>query len=784
MLSSLQKKLVKAARCELADRLLDSVDFPEELRPEVERILKDDKPETAIYRLFNLVVPTFMLPSQLQVDSLSLSFMNQLYSSLDVSDMVGKVNASALAELSTNQPSHDKTTQAAPAATFASEPQYALFFPTHDQLLKIGKNTKNPVLKKFNEHKGPKPVFEARLICVEKTEKATVQESKPQIEKSQEAQEGIAKLAEDSESTQKLSATNKYAVAKEAVELSKGNLAKEAVELSKEAGSKAVELSEVSAQLLLHESFLPEEVTRQICRIARDGSSDLSLWMLRKLGDCPLVIPSERVGIFNSFFWGACGYCATLEDFNYVSSSFAIRKLIYKFGGARLKYVLPHGKYAYRFASVFIEHPPLNNEEIDYDWLFAHGSPHEVGEFFEYARHFDTEFSRQLFYKYFPLVDDKKRAQMVAAFVICSTVEDAPIYVDLLNHDYEWHRRHNTLRLLRRLPGTEYAAQCAEQFRAHVKFENNGWTIEPFVYNDELKALYVVPPDPKVVERSISAKTAASRKAAAKAASREMLQFLIWSMDINSILALMGKSNRVEALQAFIDSNASGRPRVLFDPDKFDFNELLLAKIRQSKDQELADYVFEHELLDCFDYKEGYYLLAMTSQENRVRFFKKLSSDFTWSISRLFVPEWFIRLGLGERPLDFVPLDVEWAKAVLEHVLSKVYYLALGDLHVLKSCCILYLPYEMIDWLEARRAEYKELVTEMGRLIRHKQGVEDLGYSPSLKRKHYKASIDFINMVLPVLRLKARTEETIKTYLPEYYVEDLRTQHFKHNPVV
>lgn len=765
-LSSLQKKLVKAANCELADRLLDSADFPEALRPEVERILQDEQPETAIYRLFNLVVPTFLEPSQLQVDSLSLSFMNQLYSSLDVLGMVGQVNASALTKFSTNQPSHDKTTQAVSAATFASEaqtvkskpqtfgsepqifeselqtfnaePQCALFFPTHDQLLKIGKNTKDPVLKKFNEHQGPKPLFEARMV----------------------------KLVEETETAKQLSAKEE-AVAKGTV------CAKE-----------VVALSEVTAQLLLHESFLPEEVTRQICRIARDGSSDLSLWMLRKLGDCPLVIPPERVGIFNSFFWGACGYCATLEDFNYVSSSFAIRKLIYKFGGARLKYVLPHGKYAYRFASVFIEHPPLEGEEIDYDWLFLHGAPHEVGEFFEYARHFDTEFSRQLFYKYFPLVDDKKRAQMVAAFVICSTVEDAPIYVDLLNHDYEWHRRHYTLRLLRRLPGTEYAAKCAEQFRAHVKFENNGWTIEPFVYNDELKALYVEPPDPKVVERSISAKTAASRKAAAKAASREMLQFLIWSMDINSILALMGKSNRVEALQAFIDSNASGRPRVLFDPDKFDFDELLLAKIRQSKDQELADYVFEHDLLNCFDYREGYYLLAMTSQENRVRFFKKLSSDFTWSISRLFVPEWFIRLSLGERPLDFVPLDIEWAKAVLEHVLSKVYYLALGDLHVLKSCCILYLPYEMIDWLEARRAEYKELVTEMGRLIRHKQGVEDLGYSPSLKRKHYKASIDFINMILPVLRLKARTEEAIKTHLPEYYVEDLRTQHFKHNPVV
>lgn len=798
MLSSLQKKLAKAARRELANRSLDIADFPEALQPEIEQILQDKNSETDIYRLFNLVVPYFLDPSQLKVNSFSLGFMDQLYSSLDKLDIVGNVNASSLAKLSTLNPSSAHNLEVAESATLHADlhanldvdldadSQLALVFPTHDQFLKIGKDTTDPVINKFNEHQGPKPVLEARVISIGNTDCPALQEIE---RKDKTAKNGKANLAEGAVKQVETSAAAKKN-AKESVEVSA--TAKESAEKPLESSTQvsgsnpleALEISKVSSQLLLHERLMPDEVTRLVCRIAKDGSSDLSLWMLRKLGDCPFVIPPERVGIFNSFFWGACRYCATLEDFNYVSSSFAIRKLIYKFGGTRLKYVLPHGKYAYRFASVFIEHPPLNDEEIDYDWLFAHGAPHEVGEFFEYARHFDGEFSRQLFYKYFPLVDDKKRAEMVAAFVIGSTPKDAPIYVDLLNHEYEWHRRHNTLRLLRRLPNTEYAAQCAKQFKAHVKFENNGWTIEPFVYNDELKALYVDPPDPKLVERSISAKTAASRKASAKAASREMLQFLIWSMDINSILSLMGKGNRVEALQAFIDSNTSGRPRVLFDPDKFDFNELLLAKIRQSKDQELADYVFEHELLDCFDYREGYYLLAMTSQENRVRFFKKLSSNFTWSISRLFVPEWFVRLSLGERPLDFVPMERDWAEAVTEHVLSKVYYLALGDLHVLKSCCILYLPYEMIDWLDKRRAEYKELVTEMGRLIRHKQGVEDLGYSPSLKRKHYKASIEFIDMILPVLRLKARTEEAIKKHLPEYYVEDLRTQHFKHNPVV
>lgn len=507
----------------------------------------------------------------------------------------------------------------------------------------------------------------------------------------------------------------------------------------------------------LTEKIMPDEISQMLLRIADLSCADFLLWFLRKLGKCPYVMDAKYIVSLGKLFYATNKFHLKTAGQFYLAPDFMIRELLYKFGGSGLRYMLPH--LDREATSAFLYSPYLEDGDLNYDLLFEKGTAAEKLGMFLKLRWSDPELSREIFTKYQQDLSADERADFVCAFDVNLSLDDEPLLMKLIKMSRIKRIRDYAVYRLRNLRGSHYAQLCAQQARNCISYdETKGWNIETFAYTDELKALGVIDPKDAAVTKGIA---------------REMVKDLLWGMELEDILKFTGKTDKLEALELLIKSNEPRTKTALFTRTEFNFNLFMLRKLALSGDQQLIQYVLENNLLDVYTTRDSTTLLLLMHvvPEERNRWLDKLSNIMDWRYGEVIADGWFaLSDGKPNSPLDFVPINEDWAKTIIKHIVNKIYYDGYGEL---PYECAMYLPYSVIPWLDELVQKRQERLEELEKLQeKHKDNPVRMN---DLYKKHYNcsSSIKFLERLVHALTLKQQAEQLISTSLPEYYAADL-----------
>lgn len=507
----------------------------------------------------------------------------------------------------------------------------------------------------------------------------------------------------------------------------------------------------------LTEQIMSEELSQMLLRIADLGCADFLLWFMRKLGNCPYVMDAKYIVSLGKLFYATSKFHLKTASQFYLAPDFMLRELLYKLGGSGLRYTLPHLDRDAK--SVFLHSPYLEDGTFNYDLLFAKGTATEKLGMFLKLRWANPELSREIFTKYQQDLSADERADFVCAFDVNLSLDDEPLLMKLIKMSRIKRIREYAVYRLRNLRGSHYAQLCAEQARNCISYdETNGWNIETFAYTDELRALGVIDPKDAAVTKGIA---------------REMVKDLLWGMELEDILKFTGKTDKLEAFKLFIKSNEPRAKTALFTRTEFNFNLFVLRKLALSGDQQLIQYVLDNNELDVYTSRDSTTLLLLMHvvPEERNRWLDKLSNIMDWRYGEVIADCWFtLSDGKPNSPLDFEPINKDWAKTITKHIVNKIYYDGYGEL---SYECAMYFPYSIITWLDNLVKEQQERLENLEQQQEHHKG------NPirmnELYKKHYNcsSSIKFLERLVHALKLKQQAEQLINTALPEYYIADL-----------
>lgn len=500
------------------------------------------------------------------------------------------------------------------------------------------------------------------------------------------------------------------------------------------------------------EKLLPQAISDLVFRTADYLSGDLLFWLLSRLGICPMVLEPQRVLALRNYFEGRCRYSLRAGENLYVTYGFMLRQKLHQVGGRTLRYMLPFTESITQVKSVFFKAEPyLADGSLDFSAIFKEGDNSEQTGAFLQLRWYAPECARQLFLERFKDFTPRQRVELMACFEANNSPADEVVYRKMLEEDCAPRLKEQALNFLRALPDSQYSKQCTKLVKQYVKFDpERGWKVKPFAYTEQLKALGVTDPKTSVVNLALS---------------KDMLQELLQGMRLEDLLSLTGIEDKLEAWQVCMATNAPKVKGALFKSSDFNLVKLLLNKLVISKDPELAEFVLENLEHDGFYSRIFCCLLMSLDPAQRVHYIKKITSHFM-------VYEWFMPHADNGCPMDFIPLDEQWAKAILEHVIGMVKSeFDQNDLYYF----IMYLPYSLIGWLEGKRAEQNEKVEALRQKITQQEQQPYL-HNTSIQYsylKYYLCSVNFIDKVLQGLKFRQQAEALLKQQLPEYYVADV-----------
>lgn len=496
------------------------------------------------------------------------------------------------------------------------------------------------------------------------------------------------------------------------------------------------------------ERLLPQAINDLVFKTADYLSADLLFWLLSKLGTCPMVLDPQRVLTLRKYFEGRSRYSLRAGENLYVTYGFMLRQKLHQVGGKTLRYMLPFTDSVSQVKSVFFKADPyLEDGSLDFDAIFEQGDNSEQTGAFLQLRWYAPERARQLFLERFDDFGAQQRVELLACFEANNSPDDEVVYRKMLKENCAPRLKEHALNFLRALPDSQYSKQCTEFVKQYVKFDpERGWKVKPFAYTESLKALGVTGSGTSVVNLALS---------------KDMLQELLQGMRLEDILSLTGIEDKFEAWQVCMASNAPKVKGALFKSSDFNLIELLLNKLVISKDPELAAFVLENLEDDSFYSQIFCRLLMALAPAQRVYYLKKITSSFM-------VYEWFMPQPSKGCPMDFIPLDEGWSKALLEHVIEMVKSdFDQNDLYYF----VMYLPYSVIGWLQDKLGEQNKKVEALRQKIKLQEQQPFL-YNTSIQRaylKYYQCSVNFIEQLLQGLEFRQQAEALIKQYLPDYY---------------
>lgn len=517
-------------------------------------------------------------------------------------------------------------------------------------------------------------------------------------------------------------------------------------------------------EVTLEDKFLPLDVCSLLIGFG-EKKSPLMYWFLRKMGSCPLVVDGDfvepLVKIFLNLNWAEMRLGFNRDVF----TNFTLQHFLFKVGGQQLRYILPYLQSSMSKSSILLRDKVFDeNGQINVKTLFEHGSNSEIlGAFIE-QRWLDPKQAASLYDEHSKKAPLALRKDLLEHFEINLSSDDEPILMQLLQKERSSECREVIQYLLGKIPNSQYSKLCAEEFKLHVNFDNpEQWTFSQFSYNDRLKALGFV--DPKLKEPS-------------DVYSRGVLKDLLYGMSLSDILALTGKTDRVEALQSLLKLNTKqykkkdrffigNDPSLLhLLPNKFtaqdsDLIEAFLDEVNKIRGDLIPD--------NCLD------LLYLLPLQSRLERLPKIATRI------LFSPYWFTPVENKAAPIDLHVLDESWSQAILDFAFERMdYSVNVALLHD----CIMFMPYSICSWLETRLEQFNKESEELQKKI-EEQHRSLMVFKWRDKLRNLTVCITFIQRLITELKLKQQAEVVLQQSLPEYFVDDLATvRRCQHEPKV